>query len=258
MTTPAPMGNLRSIEIVEDRTSESRCDAGFLRIARLRLRNHYEDGVQSDVYACDVLSRPGSDAVVAVLFEIDGHKTVRVLLRDGARPPIYLRRNRTFVHPDPRVYFSLKELVAGMVEPTDGAGDEGLVRRAAAEADEEVGLRVPTESFRVIGGETFASPGTSDEKLYFCAGPVELAAAGPGRGDGSVMEERSRVVTAELGEAIRACRSGEIPDMKTEVGLLRLADHLGYLPQLGCFVNELPAELAARYSRLGVPSRDDG
>ena len=144
------------------------------------------------MYACDVLSRPGSDAVVAVLFEINGHKTVRVLLRDGARPPIYLRRNRTFVHPDPRVYLSLKELVAGMVEPIDGAGDEGLVRRAAAEADEEVDLRVPPESFRVIGGETFASPGTSDEKLYFCAAPVELAAAGPGRARSSGVTLRWR------------------------------------------------------------------
>ena len=44
----------------------------------------------------------------------------------------------------------------------------------------------------------------------------------------------------------------EIPDMKTEVALLRLADHLGYIPQLGCFAHELPDELRTRYTRLGV------
>jgi hypothetical protein len=66
------------------------------------------------------------------------------------------------------------------------------------------------------------------------------------------MEECAKLVVLELGEAIAACRSGAIPDMKTEIGLLRLADHLGYLPQLGCFVDELPSELAARHTPLGV------
>jgi ADP-ribose pyrophosphatase len=243
---------LRSIEIVEDRTAESRCDEGFLRVARLRLRNHYDDDSKSEVYACDVLSRPGSDAVVAVLYEIDGRRKVRVLLRDAPRAPVYLRRHKRFVHPDPRVYASLMELVAGMVEESDGPSDAGLCRRAAVEAEEEADLRLSPEGFRVIGGETFASPGTGDEKLYFCAGAADTSKADPGRGDGSVMEECARLVTLELGEAIEACRSGAIPDMKTEVGLLRLADHLGYLPQLGCFVDELPDELRARHSSLGV------
>ena len=35
----------------------------------------------------------------------------------------------------------------------------------------------------------------------------------------------------------------------------RLAEHLGYIPQLGCFADELPPELAGRYRRLGVASR---
>jgi hypothetical protein len=69
------------------------------------------------------------------------------------------------------------------------------------------------------------------------------------------MEEGARLVALELCEAIEACRSGAIPDMKTELGLLRLADHLGYLPQLRCFVDELPPALAARYTGLGVASQ---
>jgi ADP-ribose pyrophosphatase len=243
---------LRSIEIVEDRTARSRCDEGFLRLRRLRLRNRYEDGSHSEVYPCDVLSRPGSDAVVAVLYEIDGERRVRVLLRDAPRAPVYLRREKHFVHPDPRVYLSLLELVAGMVEEADGAGDAGLCRRAAVEAREEAGLPARAEDFRVLGGESFASPGTGDEKLRFCAGRAQLAQARPGAGDGSVMEEGARVVTLELADAIEACRSGTIPDMKTEIGLLRLADHLGYLPQLRCFADELPPALARRYTRLGV------
>ncbi len=243
---------LRSIEIVEDRSAASRCDEGFLRVARLLLRNEYEDGSHSDPYACDVVSRPGSDAVVAVLFEIDGERGVRVLLREGPRAPVYLRRHGRPVHPDPRVYRSLVELVAGIVEEGDGAGPDGLARRAAAETREEAGLDVASERFFPLGGEAFATPGTSDEKLYFCAAAADVEAATGGPGDGSPMEECARVVVMTLREAIEACRRGDIPDLKTEVGLLRLADALGYLPQLGCFADELPEALRERYARLGL------
>ncbi|UCE84592.1 MAG: NUDIX hydrolase [Deltaproteobacteria bacterium] len=243
---------LASIEVVEDRSAESRCDEGFLRIARLRLRNHYTDGSTSEVYPCDVLSRPGSDAVVAVLYERVGEKRVRVVLRESPRAPIYLRRYKTFVHPDPRTYLSLQEVVAGLVEASDGPGDAGMRRRAAIETREEAGVDVAPEHFHAIGGETFASPGTGDEKIYFYAGAIDPAQAHAGGGDGSVMEEAARLVVLDLADAIEGCRDGSIPDMKTEVGLLRLADHLGYLPQLRCFVDELPPALRRRYARLGV------
>jgi ADP-ribose pyrophosphatase len=251
----AAAARLRSIEIVEDLTASSRCDEGFLRLRRLRLRNHYADGTRSAVYACDVLSRRQSDAVVAALYEIDDARRVRVLLRDAPRAPVYLRREKRPVQPDPRVYLSLVELVAGLVEESDGAGDAGLCRRAAIEAEEEAGIRLPAAEFRVLGGESFASPGTGDEKLRFCAAATPLAGASAGGGDGSVMEEGARLLVLELAEAIEACRQGDIPDMKTELALLRLADHLGYLPQLGCFADELPPALAARYRRLGVAAR---
>jgi ADP-ribose pyrophosphatase len=243
---------LRSIEIVEDRTPDARCDEGYLTLARLRLRNEYEDGSRSRVYDCDVLSRPGGDAVVAVLYEIDGRRRVHVVLRDMPRAPVYLRVNKRFVHPDPRTYLTLRELVAGVVDASDETGVAGLRRRAAVETEEEAGLAIPPEAFRPVGGETFASPGMSDEKLYFCAAPANVAEARAGRGDGSVMEEGGDIVLLELGEAIAACRTGEIPDMKTELGLLRLADHLGYVPQLDCFVDELPPPLQERHRRLGV------
>ena len=252
----APGRRLEAIEIVEDRSAESRCDEGFLRLQRLRLRNRYAGGETSEVYDCDVLARPGSDAVVAVLYAVetddDGRRRVQVVLRDGPRAPVYLRCHKKFVHPDPRTYLSLTEVVAGLVEEGDGSGEAGLRRRAAIEAEEEAGISAAPEDFHPVGGETFASPGTGDEKIYFCAGEIDVSQARPGRGDGSVMEECARLVTLELGEALEACRDGRIPDMKTEFALLRLADHLGYLPHLGCFADELPEPWRARYRRLGV------
>ena len=76
---------LESIEVVEDLTTASRCDEGFLKLARLRLRNRYDDGTESAVYPCDVVTRPGSDAVVAVLFEQSAPTQIRVLLRESVR-----------------------------------------------------------------------------------------------------------------------------------------------------------------------------
>ena len=243
---------LQAIEVVEDCTQKSRCDEGFLRVARLRLRNRYDDGSSSDVYPCDVVSRPGSDAVVAVLYHVDAAGDVRVVLRESPRAPIYLRKLKRLEQPDPREYRALAEVVAGIIEKGDGAGTAGLQRRAAIEAREEAGYRAEPEGFTEIGGGTFASPGTSDEKVYYCAGAVQPGEREEAAGDGSVMEECAQLLERELGAAIEACRSGEIPDMKTEIALLRLADHLGWLPQLGCFVDSLPAELRARYNRLGV------
>lgn len=243
---------LTAIEIVEDRTASSRCDEGFLKLSRLLVRNVYEGGQRSEAYPCDVVRRPGSDAVVAVLYEVDATGAVHVVLRESPRVPVYLRKHDQFEHPDPREYLTLHEVVAGLVEPGDGSGPAGLARRAAIEAREEAGFELAPEQFTVIGDETFASPGVTDEKLFYCAGGVKLENAGVAEGDGSVMEEWSQLARFELRAALRACRDGTIPDMKTELALWRLADHLGYLPQLGCFAHELPPELAARYTSLGV------
>jgi ADP-ribose pyrophosphatase len=243
---------LREIEVVEDRTAQSRCDEGFLRVARLRLRNLYDDGTRSEVYPCDVVSRPGSDAVVAVLYERDAQGRVQVLLRQSPRAPIYLRRFKRFELADPLQYSELLEVVAGLIEPGDGAGARGLTRRAALEAREEAGCDAEPAAFCVLGEGQFASPGTTDERVYYTAGASELDRRERPSGDGTVMEECAELVVRELRGAIAACRSGEIPDMKTEVALLRLADHLGYLPQLDCFVHELPEALQRRYQRLGL------
>ncbi|MDG2148429.1 MAG: NUDIX hydrolase [Planctomycetota bacterium] len=249
------MRELKAITIVEDRTTASRCDRGFLTLERLLLRNEYADGSSSADYPCDLVSRQGIDAVVAVLYEIEGEQRVNVLLRESPRAPVYLRHRKTFVHPDKGSYLTLMELVAGIVEPEhDEPGDKGKCHRAAVEAHEEAGVELPDEAFEVLGDETFASPGTGDEKLFFCGAAASLDGAHQGAGDGSTMEEFGRIHVMELGDAITACRTGAIPDMKTEVGLLRLADYLGYLPQLGCFAATLPPELAARANSLGVQS----
>ena len=248
------MREIASIEIVEDRTAQSRCDEGFLRVRRLLVRNRYADGSTSANYRCDIVSRPHPDAVALCLYRVEGVREIKVILKESPRVPIYLRKDLMLEVDEPGPYRTILELVAGMVEPGDG-GRAGMRTRAARESIEEVGQEVEAERIADLGEGTFASPGTSDEKVHFCSAPVESLSADEAAGDGTAMEEATRAIVLELREAIRMCRDGRIPDMKTEVGLLRLADQLGYLPQLGCFRQELPPVLRERYDRLGVGRR---
>lgn len=239
------------VEVVEDLTAKSRCDAGFLKLARLRLRNVYADGGRSEPYACDVMSRRDVDAVTVVLYEIDGERRVRVLLKEGLRPVVYLRSRKTLARPDAKPWLFVAEIAAGVLEHVDD-GPGGIERRAAAEAEEECGLPVDPATIQTLGGAMFPSPGVTDEYVYFRAAHVPVDTGTGGAGDGSKMEEGQRVLVLDLADAIARCRRGEIPDMKTEIGLLRLCDRIGFLPQLGLFADELPPDLRARVSRLGL------
>lgn len=247
-----------AIEVVEDRTAASTCDDGFLRVRRLTLRNVYEDGTVSRTYACDVVSRRYVDAVAVVLHGRDAAGSVHVALRTGVRPPVWLREAKAIPHapPAPRL---LAEVVAGVIEDED-AGPGGLETRAAAESLEEAGYAVDAASVRPLGAPLFPTPGVADEMVHFRHAEVDLEARGEPEGDGSVMEEAGEVVVLPLREAIRRCRSGALPDMKTEVMLLRLADAVGYVPALDCFLNDLPEAVHRAACSLPplLPASEDG
>ena len=240
---------LARIEIVEDRTEGSRCDEGFLRLRRLRLENHYTDGTHSASYACDIVSSRFVDAVAVVVHGPRGDEGVQVALRTNARPPIVLRQERCLAHDDPTPLL-LPEIIAGVLEDED-AGAGGIEARAAAEGREEGGYALDAPDIKPLGASVFPSPGITDERVHLRRVEVaDLEDRSPPPGDGSVMEEAGGVILLPLREAIRRCRTGEIPDMKTEIGLLRLADAIGYVPHLDLFVSDLPEALAHRARSL--------
>lgn len=235
---------IERIEIVEDRTSVSRCDEGFLRMRRLVLRNQYADGTTSRTYDYDIVSRKHVDAVAIVIYERGGADRVRVALRESLRPPVWLRNEKGLPHGE-REHRLLAEIVAGVLEEEDDRTG-GVASRAAAECSEEAGYDIDPTDVLPLGSGSFPTPGVTDEYVLFRAAKTELVRRGEAPGDGSVTEEAGQVVLLPLREAIQRCRAGEIADMKTEIGLLRLCDLLGYVPQLDCFVDELPAKLRER------------
>jgi ADP-ribose pyrophosphatase len=119
----------------------------------------------------------------------------------------------------------LTELVAGIIEDTD-VGEAGLRARAAEEVHEEAGFVVTPARIELLGAGSYPTPGSMVEKFYFVAVEVDPGTQGAFAGDGSPMEDGARTRWLELGDAIAACVRGEIADLKTELGLRRLLDHL--------------------------------
>ncbi len=198
-------------------------EGGFLAIRRLRLRNRHPDGSASAGYVCDAIVRPyGQDAVVVAVYD----RARRVLVREGLRPVLTLARDPARAPlPEPAPGLWLAELVAGIVEAGDH-GEAGLRVRAAHEVEEEAGFAVDPADVVLLGAGMFPSPGCMVEKFYFAAVLVDPAAQQPIVGDGSPMEEGARTRWLPLDDAIAACVRGELCDLKTELGLRRLRDHI--------------------------------
>ncbi|MEP6863110.1 MAG: NUDIX hydrolase [Deltaproteobacteria bacterium] len=199
---------------------------GFLALRRLRLRNRRSDGSLSAPYTNDAVVRPyGQDAVVVAIFaRVAGR--VNVLVRSGLRPTIALGRDANAAPlPEPLPSLFVIELVAGILEVSDH-GAAGLARRAATETLEEAGFVVDPADVIVLGAGAFASPGSLFEKEYFAAVEVDPSTQLALAGDGSPMEEGASTRWLPLDAAIELCVRGEICDLKTEVGLRRLRDHL--------------------------------
>ena len=193
-----------------------------MSLHRLELENVYPDGSVSRPYAYDAVLRRHLDAV-ALLLTAGGGEAPRVCLRSCVRPPLLLRSGAATPLEEPSGPPCLWELPAGLIEDGD-RGIEGIRARAAAEAFEEVGVRIAKDRFAIIGCAPFVTPGVIPERIHFVwaeVGRPEDAQAPAG--DGSPVEERSEIAWVALDEAIAMCDRGEIEDMKTELGLRRLA-----------------------------------
>jgi len=198
---------------------------GFLEVRRIRLQNERLDGSRSREYISDSIARAAQDAVVVAVYARTA-RGIDVLVRDGLRPALVFGRDVSRAPlPEPAPSPFLTELVAGVLEVGD-LGEAGLRARAAAEVLEEAGFVVAPEAIGFLGNGLYPSPGCMVEKFYFACVDVDPAAQQPLVGDGSPMEEGARTRWLPLDAAIAACVRGDIPDLKTELGLRRLRDHL--------------------------------
>jgi ADP-ribose pyrophosphatase len=220
-STPPPQPEIAAIEVIEDFTARARCDEGFLHVRRMRCRNRRSDGGESAEYRVDVVDRPRLDAVAVVVHRRGEGGLLQVLTRKNLRPAAYFRRDKSPAIPDGRDFLFVDEIVAGLLEPEDH-GEAGLRHRAACEVREEAGFTVAPEQVELLGAGFFVAPGILSERIYPAAVDVTGLSQQEPEGDGSPMEEGGRTRWWPAGALLSACRSGEVPDAKTELLLCRL------------------------------------
>jgi ADP-ribose pyrophosphatase len=217
---PAPPHIALSVE--RDRTATASASGGFLNLQRLDLVAEYPGGDKSAPFPYDMVTRAAIDAaIIAAHFVKDG--TRHVYLRSAVRPPVALRAI------PPRLDGGLWELPAGLIEP----GEEP-VAAAARELEEELGFRVPTAAFSLLGPWTLPTPAVIAECHVFFHVEVDPdARAGEPTLDGSALERGGAILSMPLHDAIEHCRRGAVRDAKTELGLRRLSELLPWsgIPQ---------------------------
>lgn len=199
---------------------------GFLTLKRHKMRNVFKDGGASDWYLLESTHPPFMDAVVLVLYAPRPEGDALVALRRGVRPSLVLRaQNPALKEMDGGALSGVTwELPAGGVEPHDlEPGGAGVRGRAVIEAWEEAGLNVSEDGLTPLGPPSFSAPALCYERLHFLAAQVDPDSVQHPPGDGHPMEQGGEMAFVSLKGALEWCREGRIMDLKSEVGLNRLA-----------------------------------
>jgi ADP-ribose pyrophosphatase len=218
-----------ALEITEDLTAGSRCDEGYLRIKRRKMRARHVGGSISEPFQYDVVERWNQDAVAVVLhFVRDGIRTL--YLRSALRPPLSLRDDLLAAAADlPGASDgSLWEIPAGLVE-RDERTPEGLVGCVVRETREEVGLSIEPAQVRALGGPIFPSAGIIGECVFLFEAEVDPSGREAPEGDGP-LEAGAEILEVPLATALAWCDAGLLPDAKTEIAIRRLSARMGAAP----------------------------
>lgn len=222
MTLP-PLPAIR-VRVLEDTTEGSRCDAGFVRVRRRRISLGYADGSESAAFPYDEAWRVNLDAVTIAAHYRDAAGVPHVYLRSAMRPPVALRPPEPIPGLEPP-HGGLWELPAGLIEQ-DERTPEGVVRCAAREIEEELGFHTDPAAYAALGIGMFPTPGLIGERIYFFHVEVDPTTRHAPSEDGSALERFAEIAAVPLDHALALCREGHIEDMKTELGLRRLAEVL--------------------------------
>jgi len=217
-----PPGHVRRVEIVGRDDVGPLPERAYLSLHRLELVNTFADGARGPRYPWDAVLRKHIDAV-ALLLVTEAGDGPAVCLRTCVRPPLLLRETIDLPLRETRRYDYLWELPAGLLEAED-VGEGGIRSRAAIEAREEAGYELAADDFELLPGAPFVSPGVLPERIHFAVAQIADPSAGVTPiGDGSAAEERAEIWWVGLAAALEMCDRGQIEDLKTELGLRRLA-----------------------------------
>jgi 8-oxo-dGTP pyrophosphatase MutT (NUDIX family) len=188
----------------------------FIKSVRNKYRLDYPDGSSSEMIL-DTVVRTCPDAVVIIPISLSSHNNDMVWLRSSIRPAAAIRAitDKAFEYSG-----NLWELPAGIIDPGESAKEA-----AKRECFEEVGFNAPLDSFKHIH-TVLTMPALLAEKLHFFIVDVgHLKQTEPSL-DGSPLEKGGELVCLTLSELEHELNIGNIPDIKTNLGLRLVKDFL--------------------------------
>jgi hypothetical protein len=214
---------------------------GYLKLWQYELEIE-RPGSGREVVRVNVASVPGPDVSLVAGFELDEHGKPVAILKHGDTRPSRIARGRPYVATG---------MVGGRLDH-EGASALDIAR---AELEEEVGrFGVPGGTFELGAKGTLVWPTRALEAdRYF------LSIVGndrkPVKGDGGGQELVGLIgpKSVPIQEALERMRSGEYAEGgRALVAYTRALEKMGFIPELGRYVQDLPKELRERYQTCGL------
>lgn len=184
--------------------------------------------------------------VTAVLLGEDGQPNL--LIKGGNTRAAHTMRGRPYVSGG---------MIGGRWDMNIGADPAGIAKKVGiAEVAEEVGAQVVKGGAFSLGDKLIPTMPSASTEADLAVGVI--AKLDPGTqitGDHSGMElvGLMKQVVMPVGEALDASRKGEISEGgRFEAYARRFLDKLGYIPELGQYVFDLPKQLQSAFEKHGT------
>lgn len=220
--------------------------AAFMRVENLSLEIERQGQVsQVQVPALCGMGH-NCTMVTAVLLDAEGHPNL--LIKGGNTRAAHTMRGRAYVSGG---------MIGGRWDLNVGADPAGIAKKVGiAEVAEEVGARVLKGGAFSLGEKLVPTMPTASTEADLPVGVI--ARLDPGAtitGDGGGMElvGLMKQLVMPVGDALAASRQGEISEGgRFEAYTRRFLDKLGYLPELGAYVFDLPPALQKAFEQHGT------
>lgn len=220
--------------------------AAFMRVENLSLEIERQGQVsQVEVPA---LCGKGHNCTMVTAVLLDAEGRPNLLIKGGNTRAAHTMRGRPYVSGG---------MIGGRWDLNVGADPAGIAKKVGiAEVAEEVGAQVLKGGAFSLGEKLVPTMPSASTEADLPVGVIARLDSGVSiTGDGSGMElvglMKQVVIPAE--EALSASRQGEISEGgRFEAYTRRFLDKLGYIPELGAYVHDLPAALKTAFKQHGT------
>jgi len=204
---------------------------------------------KSETVRVSTLRGPGDNSTMVVPVLLDENGKPRIIVKGGStRAAMELRKPGQYVSPG---------MVGGRWDKNIGADPVAIAKKIGiAELAEEIGARAVKGGAFVLGDQLTPTMPTASTEADLAVGVLAVLKDGAViTGDGSGMEliGLMKPITLSVQDALSAAHKGEMGEgARFEIYTRRFLDKMGFIPELDCYVHDLPPALKKAFGTLGL------